>query len=122
MAAPVVQGILVGLGAVAVGLVFFPYGVAPIRGPGQPLTPYVRRERFVRFGRVLSWCLAALVPASLAGYTVIFVQARGKFCDAVLGEPTKHLICVWVAVLILTVVLAVVAAGLRRWARRTTGE
>jgi len=120
--APVAQGVLVGLGVASVGLVLYPFDVVLGRPGDRPLGKYVSAVGTARWGRWLSWLLAALVAATLIGYVAIFVNTKGKFCDAVLSPSQERAICWWTAVALMTGVAFVGLAVLRRLNRRALGK
>jgi hypothetical protein len=120
VSAPVVQGFFVGLGVASVGLVFFPYAFSLARPRSGQQSDYSRADRAVRWGRRLSWLLGVFTALTLAGYIVIYVSARGKFCNARLDAFAERLILYWTAATIVTAVLLIVSVTLR-WRARSGG-
>ncbi|HKN98890.1 MAG TPA: hypothetical protein VJX10_17355 [Pseudonocardiaceae bacterium] len=119
--APVVQGFVTGLGILALGLVFFPFSFEVVRpAAGQPMSGHARGMAAVRAGRWLAVPVLVCSVATLAGYVVIFVNAHGRFCNAMLTPGVRTFVLVWALVGVVTIGLLVVSATLRRRARRST--
>lgn len=118
--APVVQGVLVGLGVSATGLVFFPFDVTMTRPRTGPQTGFAQATAAVWWARRLSWLVAGLSAVTIGGYVVIFVAAGGRFCGAQLSPAAEMLVVIWSIVTGVTLVTLAVSAGLRRRARRGT--
>jgi|GEM_PF-6149978 len=116
--APVVQGIIVGFCAASIGLVVFPFTVEPQRPERGPLSGFATAVTSARWGRRLSWLLGLLTLAALAGYEVMFVRARGKFCDATLDATARTTACWWIWEVAATVLAFAALATLRRRTRR----
>jgi hypothetical protein len=116
--APVVQGLLVGLGVAAVGVALFPFDLRLVRPRSGRLSGFARAGRVVRWARAFSAALAVLTPLTLAGYVGLFVSTGGAFCDARLNAAQADLVLVWAVTAAVTFLVLAVAAGLRRAARR----
>jgi len=110
--APVVQGLLVGLGVAAIGLALFPFTTELVRPQGAQ-AGYRAATTAIRVGRRISWLLALLVTATLVGYVIIYVRARGKFCDAVLDPATRTIVLGWGVVAVATFAMLALLATLR---------
>jgi len=122
VSAPVVQGLLVGLGVATFGLVLFPFDIILTRPSEGEMYRYARAVMATKWARRLSWLPATLTFGTLAGYVVIFVWTRGKFCDAKLDHRLQVSIYAWFLVLLATVLAFVGLAVLRRRARRPPGS
>jgi hypothetical protein len=116
VSAPVIQGILTGLGIVVSALVLFPY--ESIRSLDGPRYRYAQATTYARWARWIGWVLGPLALLSLAGYIVLYVAARGKFCDASLTPLERKWIVLWAAATVVTLVLAAISAVMRRAVRR----
>lgn len=120
--APVLQGLLVGLGAVTVGLIVFPFGIVLIRPRSGELSSFTAAQIFVKWGQRLAWALAGFAALTVAGYVWLYVIAQGKFCGARLSAEDQLIVIIWSCVGGVNFVL-VILTGLLRWrARRSTGS
>jgi hypothetical protein len=116
--APVIQSLLVGLGVAAVGLAVFPFTARLIRPEGAQRR-FREATTAVRLGRRISWLVAVTAALTLAGYVVVYVRARGKFCDAVLDPASRTIVVAWGATAVATFTLLAVLAALRHRTHRT---
>ena len=122
VSAPVVQSLLVGLGVAAVGLAFFPFTVDLVRPLKGDQLSYRTATTAVAWGRRISWPLVLLASVTLAGYVVVYVRAHGRFCDAVIDQTTRRILCGWTFVATLTFVVLALLAILRHRASRASAS
>jgi hypothetical protein len=113
--APIVEGFLIGLGVATVGLIVFPFRFS-IERPAGRQTSYSTAKSALRWAKVASWLLALLSAAALVGYLVIYVGARGKYCDARTTPAIEHLVVPWAITAVGTIGLLIVSIWLRRLA------
>jgi hypothetical protein len=115
---PIIQGFLTGLALVTVGLAFFPFTFVLSRPAAGSVAKYARSVNAIRWARIVGPCLFCCAVATIGGYLVIFVNARGRFCDARLTPSVQVLTCCWSVAAIVTFVLIALAVALRYRARR----
>jgi hypothetical protein len=118
VSAPVVQGVLVGLGFSAVGLIVFPFGLVLVRPASGRQSNYGQATRYVRYARPAAWALGVAACITLAGYVVIYSDAGGKFCVARFDPRMQLVIFIWTGATGVTFGLLTAAAILRGLARR----
>lgn len=117
--APVIQGLMIGIGAIAVGLVAFPFAVTLSRPMSGRQSEFARARGLVRWTQRLAIILAFFSTLTVSGYVYYFVAANGRFCNSKLSPDNQLGIDVWGAVSGLTVVLAATSSTLRWLARRS---
>lgn len=118
--APVIQGMLIGLGAITVGLMLFPFETVLIRPTSGRLSKFGQAKKFMKWGKRLAWVLAVFTILTIAGYVGLYVTADGKFCTAKLSSDDQHVVIAWLCVGVTTFAVAC-AAWIFRWhTRRST--
>ena len=122
VSAPVVQGLFVGLGIVAVGLMAFPFGFTPVRPPGGKLADYGSAAELLRWGRRLVWLAGPLTVITLAGYVGLYSATSGRFCTARLDHREQSAVTIWAWVAVLTFVILATSAVIRARARKLGGR
>jgi hypothetical protein len=115
--APVVQGILIGIGAAAIGLAAFPFAILPQRPTSGKFSGFARARTLVFWGRLLAVLLAFFIVLTVAGYIVLFVAADGRFCNARLTSHDQLAIVVWCCAAGVTLGI-VILSGVLRWVTR----
>jgi 4-amino-4-deoxy-L-arabinose transferase-like glycosyltransferase len=113
VSAPVIQGVFVGLGVSAVGLIVFPFAVVLARPPSGILSNYHRAEIYLKWGRRTAWALGIFAGATLVGYVILYTDADGKFCTEHFDRHMQLVVFVWTGVTGITFALLVATAALR---------
>jgi hypothetical protein len=111
--APVVQGILVGLGIAAVGLVIFPFNFILVRPVSGRQSDYDQASTYIRWSRRVSWAAAVFTSLALAGYVIIYSDSYGKFCSAHFDHDMQVGIIAWTVVCGVTFALLALVGILR---------
>jgi hypothetical protein len=122
VSAPVVQGLFVGLGIAAVGLMAFPFGFTLMRPPGGRLADFGSATQLIKWGRRLAWLVGPLTGITLAGYVVLYAATSGRFCTARLDHREQAAVIIWACVAALTFVTLATSAILRARARKLGGD
>lgn len=122
VSAPVVQGLFVGLGIVAVGLMAFPFGFTLIRPTGGRLADFGSATRLIKWGRRLAWLVGPLTVITLAGYVALYAGTSGRFCTARLNHREQTEVIIWAWVAAVTFVVLATSAILRARARKLGGN
>jgi hypothetical protein len=117
VSAPVIQGLFVGLGIVAVGLMAFPYGFTLVRPSSGRLADFGRAAVLIKWGRRLAWLVGPLTVLTLAGYVGLYSVTSGRFCTARLSHREQTGVIVWVWVATFTLAVLATSAILRARAR-----
>ena len=120
--APVIQGVFLGLGIAAVGLVVFPFGFAPVRPSAGRLAGFGAASRLVRWGRRIAWLVGAMTLVTLGGYVALFTSTDGKFCTARLDGREQTAVIIWSCIAAVTFGVLTISAILRALARRLSKE
>jgi hypothetical protein len=122
VSAPVVQGLFVGLGIAAVGLMAFPFGFTLMRPPGGKLADFGSAAELIKWGRRLAWLVGSLTVITLAGYVALYSATSGRFCTARLNHREQTGVIIWAWVAALTFVVLAISAILRARARKLGGN
>jgi hypothetical protein len=122
VSAPVLQGVFVGLGIAAIGLVAFPYSFVLARPSTGAQVGYGRAASYVRWARRMSWFLAALTVLTLLGYVIFYADASGKFCTAKFDSSMQVALFIWTGLAAATFVLFVITGFIRFQTRRLQGK
>ena len=122
VSAPVVQGLFVGLGIAAVGLMAFPFGFTLMRPPGGRLADFGSATRLIKWGRRLAWLAGPLTGITLAGCVALYAATSGRFCTARLDHREQAEVTIWACVAALTLVALATSAILRARARKLGGD
>ncbi len=117
-----VQGLFVGLGIAAVGLMAFPFGFTLVRPPTGRLADFGSAAALIKWGRRLAWLVAPLTVVTLAGYVALYISASGRFCTARLDQREQTGVIIWAWVATLTFVVLATSAILRARARALAGR
>lgn len=115
--APVMQGIFVGLGVSAVGLIVFPFAFVPVRPLGGKQSNYGRITTYMKWAKRVSWALGAFAVITLAGYVILFTDASGKFCTARFDQHMQLGVYIWTGSTGVTLALLVITGILRGLSR-----
>ena len=118
VSAPVVQGLFVGLGIAAVGLMAFPFDFTLVRPPGGRLGDFGAASELIKWGRRLAWLVGPLTVITLAGYVALYSATTGRFCTARLSHREQTGVIVWAWIAAFTFVLLATCAILRARARK----
>jgi hypothetical protein len=118
VSAPVIQGIFVGLGVSAVGLIVFPFGFLPQRPSGGAQSDYSRAKSYLKWAKRVAWALAVCAPVTLAGYVILYADASGKFCTQRFDHTMQLAVFAWTGITGVTFGLLVLTAILRGLARK----
>jgi hypothetical protein len=118
VSAPVVQGVLVGLGISAVGLVVFPFNFVLVRPVGGKQSNFQRARIYIRWARGLAWALAISSGITLIGYVILYSDSSGRFCTARFDQNMQFAIFIWAGITGVTLGLLGAIAILRGLARR----
>ncbi len=113
VSAPVVQGVFVGLGVSAVGLVVFPFAFVLVRPPSGTQSNYSRATVYLKWARRTSWALGVFAGITLAGYVVLYTDASGNFCTERFDRHMQLGVFVWTGAAGTTFALLAVIAILR---------
>lgn len=113
VSAPVLQGVFVGLGVSAVGLIVFPFALVLARPPSGVLSNYHRAETYLRWGRRTAWALGMFAGATLVGYVILYTDASGRFCTEHFDQHMQLAVFIWTGVTGITFALLVATAVLR---------
>ena len=113
---------MIGIGAIAVGLVAFPFAVILRRPRSGRQSEFARARGMVRWTQRLAIILAFFTALTVGGYVYCFVAASGRFCNAQLSPDNQLGIDVWGVVSGLTLALAATSSTLRWRARRSLGS
>ena len=122
VSAPVVQGLFVGLGIAAVGLMAFPFAFTLVRPSSGRLADFGRAAVLIKWGRRLAWLRGPLTVITLAGYVGLYSATSGRFCTARLSHPEQTGVIVWAWIAALTFVVLATSAILRARARKLGGS
>jgi hypothetical protein len=122
VSAPVVQGLFVGLGIAAVGLMAFPFGFTLMRPPGGRLADFGSATQLIKWGRRLAWLVGPLTGITLAGYVALYAATSGRFCTARLDHREQTEVIIWACAAALTFVALATSAILRARARKLGGD
>ena len=122
VSAPVVQGLFVGLGIAAVGLMAFPFGFTPVRPPGGRVADFGSAAQLLRWGRRLAWLAGPLTVITLAGYVGLYSATSGRFCTARLDHREQQAVTIWAWAAALTFVILATSAVIRARARKLGGR
>ena len=122
VSAPVVQGLFVGLGIAAAGLLAFPYGFTLMRPSGGRLADFGSAAQLIKWGRRLAWLAGPLTVITLAGYIALYSASSGRFCTARLNHREQTEVIIWAWVAALTFVVLATSAVLRARARKLGGN
>jgi hypothetical protein len=122
VSAPVVQGLFVGLGIAAVGLMAFPFGFALVRPSSGKLADFGSAANLIKWARRLAWLVGPLAVITLAGYVGLYSVTSGRFCTARLSHREQTGVIIWAWVATFTLVVLATSAILRARARRLGGR
>jgi hypothetical protein len=111
--APVVQGVLVGLGVSAVGLVVFPFAFVLVRPLNGTQSNYSRAIAYLKWGRRTAWALGVFASITIAGYVILYTDASGRFCTEHFDQRMQLGVYIWTAAAGITFALLVTTAILR---------
>jgi hypothetical protein len=113
VSAPVVQGVFVGLGVSAVGLVIFPFAFVLVRPPSGTQSNYRRASTYLKWARRTSWALGVFAGITLAGYVILYADASGNFCTERFDQHMQLGVFIWTGAAGITFALLVATAILR---------
>lgn len=122
VSAPVIQGVFLGLGIAAVGLVVFPFDFVPVRPSTGRLAGFGAASGLVRWGRRIAWLVGAMTVVTLGGYVALFTSTDGKFCTARLDGREQTAVIIWSCIAAVTFGVLTISAILRALARRLSKE
>jgi hypothetical protein len=118
VSAPVLQGVFVGLGISAVGLIAFPFGFALVRPVSGKQSDYGRAAAYVQWARRIAWTLGVFASITLVGYIILYSDSRGKFCAERFDHNMQVAVFIWTAIAGVTFGLLALTAVLRGLTRR----
>lgn len=118
VSAPIIQGIFLGLGVWAVGLIVFAFEFLPQRPSAGAQSNYGRAESYRKWAKGLAWPLAVCAPVTVAGYIMLYTDASGKFCAQRFDHAMQLAVFAWTGVAGVTFALLVLIAILRGLARK----
>jgi hypothetical protein len=113
VSAPVVQGVFVGLGVSAVGLIVFPFGFVLSRPLTGIQSNYGRAATYVKWARRTAWALSICAGITLIGYIILYSDASGKFCTEHFDQHMQLAVFIWTGITGVTFALLIVTAILR---------
>ena len=113
VSAPVIQGIFVGLGVSAVGLIVFPFAFAPTRPASGIQSKYRQATTYLKWARRTSWALGIFASATLSGYVILYADANGRFCTEHFDQQMQLAVFIWTGTTGVTFALLVATAILR---------
>jgi len=122
VSAPVIQGIFVGLGVSAVGLIVFPFAFIPTRPSAGIQSGYRRATVYLKWSRRVAWALALFASITLGGYVVLYTDASGRFCTERFDGHMLLGVYIWSVTTGITFSLLVVVALLRGLTYRLTDK
>jgi len=111
--APVIQGVFVGLGVSAVGLVIFPFAFVLIRPPSGRQSNYKRATAYLKWGRRAAWALGVFASISIAGYIILYTDASGRYCTENFDSRMQLGVVIWTGAVGITFALLAATAILR---------
>lgn len=122
VSAPVVQGIFVGLGVSAVGLIVFPFAFALTRPPSGIQSNYGRAQAYLKWARRTVWALGAFAGITLAGYVILYTDASGNFCKEHFDRHMQIGVFIWTGFAGITFALLAAVAILRGLTHRLSSK
>src|ERR1700733_11130870 len=102
VSAPVIQGIFVGLGVSAVGLIVFPFAFAPARPPSGVQSKYRQAKTYLKWARRTSWALGLFGSVTLSGYVILYADASGRFCTEHFDHQMQIVVFIWTGATVIT--------------------
>lgn len=122
VSAPVVQGVFVGLGVSAVGLIVFPFAFALTRPPSGVQSNYTRARDYLKWGKRTAWALGVFAGITLAGYVILYSDASGTFCTEHFDRHMQIGVFIWTGFAVVTFALLAMVAILRVLTHRLSNK
>jgi hypothetical protein len=113
VSAPVIQGVFVGLGVSAVGLIVFPFAFVPARPATGLQSKYRQATIYLKWARRTAWALVLFASVTLSGYVILYADASGRFCTEHFDRQMQLVVFIWTGATGITFALLVATATLR---------